>query len=65
MTLTIWDNGCGIPDNGERRNHYGLIIMRDRAQSLKGDCQVLARPGGGTQVVVSFIPEIATGAHHE
>ncbi|RPH27745.1 nitrate/nitrite two-component system sensor histidine kinase NarX [Buttiauxella warmboldiae] len=65
MTLTIWDNGQGIADHGERRNHYGLIIMRDRAQSLKGDCQVRARPGGGTQVIVNFIPEIATGANHE
>lgn len=65
ITLTIWDNGCGIPDNGERRNHYGLIIMRDRAQSLRGDCQVRERPGGGTQVIVSFIPEINPGAQHE
>lgn len=65
ITLTIWDNGRGIPDNGDRRNHYGLIIMRDRSQSLKGDCQVGARPGGGTQVIVSFIPEITTGADHE
>ncbi len=65
ITLTIWDNGRGIPDNGDRRNHYGLIIMRDRAQSLKGDCQVRTRSGGGTEVIVSFIPEITTGANHE
>lgn len=65
ITLTIWDNGRGIPDNSERQNHYGMIIMRDRAQSLNGDYQVGVRPNGGTQIIVSFKPEIATGANHE
>ncbi len=65
IILTLWDNGRGIPDNGERQNHYGMIIMRDRAQSLKGDYQVDKRPGGGTQIIVSFHPEIPTGAGNE
>lgn len=65
ITLTIWDNGRGIPDNSERQNHYGMIIMRDRAQSLNGNYQVGVRPNGGTQIIVSFKPEIATGANHE
>ncbi|WP_300004358.1 nitrate/nitrite two-component system sensor histidine kinase NarX [uncultured Cedecea sp.] len=65
ITLTLWDNGRGISDNGERKNHYGMIIMRDRAQSLKGDYQVSTRPGGGTQIIVSFHPEIPTGVNHE
>lgn len=56
VRITIWDNGRGFAGSGERSNHYGLIIMRDRAQSLKGDCQVRPRPGGGTEVVVNFIP---------
>ena len=33
------------------------LIMRDRAQSLRGDCQVRRRETGGTEVVVTFIPE--------
>ena len=57
VRLTVADNGRGVPDNAERSNHYGLIIMRDRAQSLRGDCQVKRRSGGGTDVIVSFIPE--------
>ena len=65
ITLTLWDNGRGIPDNGERQNHYGMIIMRDRAQSLNGDYQVGTRPGGGTQIIVSFHPEVPTGAGNE
>ncbi|VEB97092.1 Nitrate/nitrite sensor protein narX [Cedecea lapagei] len=58
VRLVIWDNGKGISDGGERSNHYGLIIMRDRAQTLQGDCQVRPRPCGGTEVVVNFIPEV-------
>ncbi|MCS3432914.1 nitrate/nitrite two-component system sensor histidine kinase NarX [Klebsiella sp. BIGb0407] len=65
ITLTLWDNGRGIPGNGERQNHYGMIIMRDRALSLKGDYQVGTRPGGGTQIIVNFHPEIPTGAGNE
>lgn len=57
VKLTVQDNGCGVPENAERSNHYGLIIMRDRAQSLRGDCQVLRGESGGTEVVVTFIPE--------
>lgn len=57
VRLVVADNGLGVPDNAERSNHYGLIIMRDRAQSLRGDCQVRRRETGGTEVVVTFIPE--------
>ncbi|WP_058913006.1 nitrate/nitrite two-component system sensor histidine kinase NarX [Entomohabitans teleogrylli] len=57
VTLTIEDNGCGIAGNGERSNHYGLIIMRDRALSLRGECQIQPRHAGGTEVVVNFIPD--------
>lgn len=57
VILQVRDNGCGVPENAARTNHYGLIIMRDRAQSLRGDCQVRRRESGGTDVTVTFIPE--------
>lgn len=57
VRLIVADNGRGVPDNAERSNHYGLIIMRDRAQSLRGDCQVQRRQSGGTEVTVTFTPE--------
>ena len=69
VRLTVQDNGCGVPENAERSNHYGLIIMRDRAQSLRGDCQVRRGDSGGTEVVVTFIPEkpliTAQGENHD
>lgn len=58
VTLSIEDNGRGVAENAERSNHYGLIIMRDRAQSLRGDCQVRRRDSGGTEVIVTFIPDV-------
>ncbi|ECU8032874.1 nitrate/nitrite two-component system sensor histidine kinase NarX [Salmonella enterica subsp. enterica serovar Cerro] len=57
VKLKVQDNGCGVPENAERSNHYGMIIMRDRAQSLRGDCQVRRRETDGTEVTVTFIPE--------
>ncbi|MGF8407111.1 hypothetical protein AAGO31_24310, partial [Klebsiella pneumoniae] len=39
------------------QNANSLIIMRDHAQSLRGDCQVRRRETGGTEVIVTFIPE--------
>ncbi|SFU20965.1 two-component system, NarL family, nitrate/nitrite sensor histidine kinase NarX [Kosakonia arachidis] len=57
VILHVIDNGRGIQVNAERTNHYGMIIMRDRAQSLRGDCQVRPVASGGTEVIVTFIPE--------
>ena len=69
VKLRVQDNGRGVPENAERTNHYGLIIMRDRAQSLRGDCQVRRGESGGTEVVVTFIPEkpliTAQGENHD
>ena len=28
VKLTVQDNGCGVPENAIRSNHYGMIIMR-------------------------------------
>ncbi|VFS73982.1 Nitrate/nitrite response regulator protein narL [Kluyvera cryocrescens] len=57
VKMVVEDNGCGVPQHAERSNHYGLIIMRDRAQSLRGDCQVRRRETGGTEVAVTFVPK--------
>ncbi|RWR01621.1 nitrate/nitrite sensor protein NarX [[Pantoea] beijingensis] len=56
VTLSVTDNGRGLPDNAERPDHYGLIIMRDRARSLHGRCDILPRENGGTEVRVTFRP---------
>jgi len=57
ITLRICDNGEGISPDAGRQNHYGLIIMQDRASTLHGQCRVARRPAGGTEVCVRFRPE--------
>jgi hypothetical protein len=42
VKLTVHDNGRGVPENAERTNHYGLIIMRDAPKA----CAVIARFAG-------------------
>ena len=57
VTLSVCDNGCGLPEETNRPDHYGLIIMRDRAKSLHGQCEILPRSTGGTEVRVVFKPD--------
>lgn len=57
ITLTIEDNGVGIPENAEKMNHYGLAIMQERSRSLGGTVDIRRRDEGGTGVYFSFVPE--------
>ncbi|MGV1017271.1 MAG: histidine kinase [Fluviibacter phosphoraccumulans] len=57
VVISITDNGIGIGDTQSPENHYGLIIMEDRAQSLDGVITIRNRDQGGTEVLLTFIPE--------
>lgn len=57
VVMSIIDNGCGIGQASERPNHYGLMIMQDRATSLHGQCNIRQREEGGTEVRVQFSPD--------
>ncbi|TLU68233.1 nitrate/nitrite two-component system sensor histidine kinase NarQ [Enterobacter sp. MF024] len=52
--VTICDNGIGIGDASEPPGHYGLNIMRERAERLGGTLSFSQPPDGGTQVSVNF-----------
>jgi two-component system nitrate/nitrite sensor histidine kinase NarX len=52
----IRDNGRGLPDSDQPENHYGMIIMQDRARSLGGQLTVANHPQGGVEVSLHFIP---------
>ena len=60
VVVTIDDDGVGIGAAESRPHHYGLAIMRDRADSLDGRCEIGPRPGGGTRVALRF--SAASGA---
>ena len=57
VSIRITDNGIGIGDGKSPENHYGLIIMEDRAQSLDGIITIRNGASGGTEVLLTFIPE--------
>jgi two-component system nitrate/nitrite sensor histidine kinase NarX len=58
VRLRIEDDGIGLvgslPDAGGGQFHYGLAIMRERAQGLHGDLVLSDRPAGGLQVYLEF-----------
>ena len=53
----IRDNGKGLPGGDQPINHYGLVIMQDRARTLGGQVRVRNREEGGVEVSLSFIPK--------
>lgn len=61
LRLTIRDDGIGFdPDHVPRggRQHFGLLIMRERAESFGGTLSIIASPGGGTTITVT-VPGVA------
>lgn len=56
VTVVVEDDGRGIPPRPQRRHHYGLAIMEERARSLGGEIRMLPAPGGGTRVELVFKP---------
>ena len=57
VVVTVVDNGIGIGDKKSPDNHYGLIIMEDRARSLGGTVEIADGDSKGTVVTVTFTPE--------
>lgn len=55
LCLSVIDDGCGfIPGDSafSARGHFGLLDMRERAQSLRSHLQIDSQPGAGTRIRV-------------
>ncbi|MBI5921378.1 MAG: type IV pili methyl-accepting chemotaxis transducer N-terminal domain-containing protein [Betaproteobacteria bacterium] len=57
LCITIEDHGAGLKPGGAGLHHYGISIMRDRAESLGGCLSVSALPVG-TRVELRFQPKM-------
>ncbi|MCR3752736.1 PAS domain-containing sensor histidine kinase [Lentzea californiensis] len=55
--VRVVDDGVGLPDLDPDAGHFGLIEMRERAESAGGWCTVLGRESGGT-VVEFWLPDV-------
>jgi two-component system nitrate/nitrite sensor histidine kinase NarX len=61
LTLNISDDGCGFaPDSIPPIAHHGLRIMRERAELLDADLQVISQPGEGAQVIIRMPVDIVS-----
>jgi signal transduction histidine kinase len=57
VRVTIEDDGRGLQpeaDAGSKQGHFGLEIMRERAESLGGKLAVESTPGHGTRIVATL-----------
>lgn len=56
LLVRIEDDGIGLEDDSSPPMHYGLVIIRDRANTLNGELSITNRPTGGTGVKLVFTP---------
>ena len=57
VEIVVEDNGIGLAPAVARRHHYGVSIMRERANSLRGQLDLgPGRQGSGTRVTLRFTP---------
>lgn len=54
VSVVVEDDGRGLGNARMRPHHYGMAIMRDRAQSLGGELEISPRGEGGTRVYMEF-----------
>lgn len=56
VEAVVEDDGSGMPPHTTRRQHHGLVIMRERAATLGGDIRWEPARPHGTRVVLTFRP---------
>lgn len=53
LELTVRDNGRGLngmPQQASSESHFGILIMRERAEAISGNLEISSVADGGTQV---------------
>jgi signal transduction histidine kinase len=54
-TLGISDNGRGFDRDKAEPGHFGLSIMRERAEAIGAELTLETEPGGGTEITIIWI----------
>jgi two-component system, NarL family, nitrate/nitrite sensor histidine kinase NarX len=55
--VKVRDDGVGLPGGDVPEHHHGIVIMRERAMSLRGRLSVHNRPESGVEVALDFSPK--------
>ncbi len=61
--LEVSDNGKGFDPARVAGDHYGIVGMRERAESIGARLQIVSRAGRGTSVVVEIETAVAPRRH--
>ena len=51
LRIEVEDRGSGIDASGDEDLHFGLRLMRSRAEQIGGTIEIESKPGSGTRVV--------------
>ena len=57
IRFSVHDNGSGFDPAacpGAREGHFGLVGIRERLKTLRGEMHISSRPNHGTKVTVSI-----------
>lgn len=55
LVLHIRDDGCGFnPSEPSPSGHYGMSMMRERAEMIAADLKITSQPGQGTELVLRW-----------
>lgn len=57
VSVSIEDDGKGMPEDPSKLNHYGLAIMQERSKNLDGQLSIRNRPQGGVGIYFVFMPD--------
>jgi len=60
LDLRVADNGRGFDPDADHAGHFGLLGMRERAQRVGAQLEVISAQGAGTQVRVNLPLSAAT-----
>ena len=60
LRVVVRDDGVGLPGGGAPPSHYGIVIMRDRSQTLGGELSLRNLEDGGAEVRL-MIPQNNSG----
>jgi len=59
VMVMVDDDGVGVVDAAKDGQHYGVAMIKERANSLGGSLDVMPRRSGGTRVRLVFRPKLS------
>jgi signal transduction histidine kinase len=57
VELRLHDDGRGFDPAHTLPGHFGLAMMRERAEAVGADLSILSQPGRGTEIVIRWEPQ--------